>query len=149
MARAIVIIGIVGGFHFAPGVRFQPVGSTPSLSVEYAASATGDYLRPNGGPAWVASVHGPRPPADVVSLSTTSYCQSGTTADGQQTHFGEIAMNGIPFGTRVELLGGTFAGTVFTVEDRIGWGSELDVFQSSCSAAWNYGREQIPVLIEA
>ena len=148
MARAIAIIGIVGGFHFAPGVRFQPVGSTPSHPVGVTTSAMGD-LRPEGGPAWVASVHGPRFPADVVDLSTTSYCQSGTTADGQQTHFGEIAMNGIPFGTRVELLGGMFAGNVFTVEDRIGWGSELDVFQSSCSAAWNYGREQIPVLIEA
>lgn len=144
MSWMLAVLGIVGGLHASavPSTRPQStLGGVDTLSAM-------EILSPEGVPA-VAGSQGPRHPAEIVQLSTTSYCTSGTMADGAQTHFGAVAMNGVPFGTQVELLGGEFAGDVFTVEDRIGWGSQLDVFQISCPAAWQYGRELVSVSIGA
>lgn len=81
----------------------------------------------------------------IVSVSSTSYCQSGIMADGQMTHMGAAAGNMWPLGTRLEILTGSHQGTSVTIEDRIGWGSQLDFFTWSCRAAIDYGREQIEV----
>ena len=86
----------------------------------------------------------PLPPAPVViSLDSTSYCQAGTMADGQETYWGAAAGNEWPFGTRLKILTGRLAGTVVTIADRIGWGSQLDIFSPSCAWSWLYGREAI------
>ncbi len=88
------------------------------------------------------------PPAPVVfTLDTTSYCQAGTMADGQETYVGAAAGNMCPFGTRIKLLSGRLAGTVVTIADRIGWGSQLDIFSPSCAWSWWYGRERVSVEI--
>jgi hypothetical protein len=81
----------------------------------------------------------------VVSLSSTSYCQSGTMADGQQTYVGAVAGNLWQLGTWLHVITGSHAGETVQVLDRIGWGSQLDFFSWSCKRAWDYGRQQILV----
>ena len=104
-------------------------------------------------PKAVQAVKQPIPPTSststinpgIISVSSTSYCQSGIMADGQMTHMGAAAGNMWPLGTRLEILSGSHQGTSVTIEDRIGWGSQLDFFTWSCRAAIDYGREQIEV----
>jgi 3D (Asp-Asp-Asp) domain-containing protein len=73
----------------------------------------------------------------------TAYCGGGTTASGRQVYEGEVATirRDVPFGTRVRIgdLG------TFVVEDRIGHGSEFDVYMSSCSRADEFGRRRLTV----
>jgi 3D (Asp-Asp-Asp) domain-containing protein len=63
----------------------------------------------------------------------TWYCDRGITASGGHTHLGIVATirRDIPFGTKVTIDG---IGT-FVVEDRIGHGSEFDIWIPSCSEA--------------
>lgn len=82
---------------------------------------------------------------ETWSVSSTSYCQSGTTASGKRTYVGEVAGNIWPLGTKLKILSGEHAGEIVTVEDRIGAHSQLDFFTWSCADAWKYGREQIKV----
>jgi 3D (Asp-Asp-Asp) domain-containing protein len=53
------------------------------------------------------------------------------------------AGNRWPFGTRlrVEHVG------VVTVTDRIGWGSDLDLYMTSCSEARQFGRRHLTVTV--
>lgn len=71
------------------------------------------------------------------------YCLTGTMADGQPTHSGAVATldRSIPFGTRVSIPG---LGT-FVVEDRIGYGSDFDVWTPSCATATSWGRRTLTV----
>lgn len=75
----------------------------------------------------------------------TMYCDHGTMADGQQTHLGVVATirRDIPFGTTVSIEG---LGT-YVVEDRIGLGSEFDIWTSACSTANDFGRHRLRVQI--
>ena len=66
-------------------------------------------------------------------------------ADGNTVYYGAVAMNGVPFGTKYQILSGTEAGQVKTVEDRIGSGSEFDIWMGSCDQAIQYGRQQINI----
>ena len=95
-------------------------------------------------PFATASLPTPSGPV-VLTLDSTSYCQSGTMADGQETYWGAAAGNEWPFGTRLKILTGRLAGTVVTIADRIGWGSQLDVFSWSCDWSTRYGREMVEV----
>lgn len=71
------------------------------------------------------------------------YCLSGTMADGQQVHQGAIATldRSIPFGTHITVPG---MGT-YTVEDRVGYGTDFDVWTSSCAMADRWGRHHLQV----
>jgi 3D (Asp-Asp-Asp) domain-containing protein len=75
----------------------------------------------------------------------TMYCLSGTMADGQPVHSGAVATldRSIPFGAHVVIPG---LGT-FTVEDRIGYGSNFDVWTASCATAIGWGRHTLNVTI--
>jgi len=66
-------------------------------------------------------------------------------ADGAALHEGAAAMNDRPFGSQVQILTGTLAGAVLTVEDRYGWGTQLDVFMWDCWAARQYGRQVVEI----
>ena len=82
-------------------------------------------------PRAVQAVKQPIPPtsststinSSIVSVSSTSYCQSGIMADGQMTHMGAAAGNMWPLGTRLEILSGSHQGTSVTIEDVVGIGS--------------------------
>lgn len=65
-------------------------------------------------------------------------------ADGTYTRRRSIAMNSLPLGTRIKLTGPSYFGLrVFTVRDRIGWGSELDFWAPSCGQARSWGRRTV------
>jgi hypothetical protein len=77
---------------------------------------------------------------DTVILDSTAYCQGTTTASGQHVRLGEVAMAGVPFGTRIVVSPAVFGRTRFVVLDRYGYGTQLDFYNPSCSAAIDYGR---------
>lgn len=77
---------------------------------------------------------------EVVS---TCYSQGTTTASGAPVYLGEVANNFLAFGTRIRLEHPVFGRSVFTVEDRIGWGSELDIYNSSEASCSAYGRQEV------
>jgi hypothetical protein len=78
-----------------------------------------------------------------VVQGATSYCQSGTTASGRQTRLGGIAKNDLGLFTWIELRHAVFGRRRFQVLDRIGWGSSMDFYAPSCSAATNFGRRRV------
>ncbi len=77
--------------------------------------------------------------------AATSYCLSGTMADGTQVRRGSLAHNGYRLGTRVWVTPRVFGRHRWTVRDRIGWGSEADFWTGSCATAIQFGRRSISV----
>ena len=69
----------------------------------------------------------------------------GITASGVQAVAGRtIAMDGIPFGTKVEI-----EGHIYTVEDRFGGGytDRIDIYMDSKEEAFQWGRRMLEVKI--
>lgn len=79
------------------------------------------------------------------TLDSTAYsaCDSGTlTASGRSAYFGEAANNMWPLGTRIRLDRPVHGRRDFTILDRIGWGSQLDIFMP-CAWVNAYGRRAV------
>lgn len=69
----------------------------------------------------------------------------GITASGVRGVAGRtIAMDGVPFGTRVEIKG-----HIYIVEDRFGGGytDRIDIFMDSKAEAMRFGRQYLEVII--
>lgn len=81
--------------------------------------------------------------AALFTVTATSYCQPGRMADGTITRPGSVASNAHRLGTRLRLAHPIFGHRVVVVRDRIGWGSQLDIFTSSCTAAQRFGRRRV------
>lgn len=83
----------------------------------------------------------------TLFASSTSYCpgSSGSVmADGSRVRFGSAASNRHPLGTRIRLLGASFHGQrTFTIRDRIGSGSDLDLWSPRCSWSRRWGRRRV------
>jgi 3D (Asp-Asp-Asp) domain-containing protein len=75
-------------------------------------------------------------------VSSTCYAQGGITASGQQARPGEVAANMLPLGTRIILDHPAFGRQEYVILDRIGSGSELDIFNESEAACNQYGRQE-------
>lgn len=72
-----------------------------------------------------------------------------TTASGAKVHEGTIAMNGVPFGTRVRLPN-SFGNKVFVVEDRMSgrYGrNHADIWMPTLGEALKWGRRTVTVEI--
>jgi 3D (Asp-Asp-Asp) domain-containing protein len=99
----------------------------------------------------VVHVHKPKPkpkPAGPVLgehyvVTSTCYDQGTTTASGAHVFVGEVANNMFPLGTRIYLDRAVFGLREFIVDDRIGWGSQLDFYNPSATVCDEYGREGI------
>ena len=84
--------------------------------------------------------------ASLVVATSTAYspCSSGSVmADGSHVRWGSVAQNGLRLGTRIRLTRPVHGRRVFTVRDRIGHGTQLDIFMPSCRAAVLYGRRRV------
>lgn len=81
----------------------------------------------------------------AVATISTAYCLSGTMADGSGVRAGSVAHNGYPLGTRIAVSPPFYGRRRFVVRDRIGWGTELDFWISSCAAARSWGRRSVRV----
>lgn len=79
-------------------------------------------------------------PRSVISTAYGPGCGAGPTASGKEPYVGSAAMNGVPFGSRWRVVE---TAAVYTVEDRIGHGSGLDIYMASCAAARRYGRRGV------
>lgn len=87
-----------------------------------------------------------RHPIRAVTLDTTAYCGTGNrTASGVWPQIGMAASNLFAFGQRLRVPGHG----VVVVTDRVGWGSQLDLFFGSdpgCeSRAVQFGRRSLLV----
>ncbi len=80
-----------------------------------------------------------------LTVSSTAYALRGQMANGENVHQGAVAMNCVPFGTRYSVLDGPRAGQTYTVKDRIGHGSDFDIWMSSRAAAIDYGRRTVTI----
>ena len=72
-----------------------------------------------------------------------------TTASGAKVHDGTLAMNGIPFGTRVRIPD-YYGDKIFTIEDRMHprWGNKkIDIWMPTRAAAKQWGVRTITVEI--
>jgi 3D (Asp-Asp-Asp) domain-containing protein len=56
-------------------------------------------------------------------------------------------MNMLPLGSHIRILTGPLAGYVATVLDRIGWGTDLDVWMASCWEARQYGKQVVQIQV--
>ena len=85
----------------------------------------------------------------IVTTTAYSPCSSGTiTASGQPVRPGIAAANWLPLGTRIRIWPPAFGRTRYVVDDRVGYGTQLDLYTSSCTAAIQYGRriEHVTIL---
>jgi hypothetical protein len=79
--------------------------------------------------------------APTFGAQSTAYCLRGRMSDGTYTRYGSAASNRHPLGTRIRLRRRGPGGVrTWVIRDHIGWGSELDFWQPSCSAARAWGR---------
>jgi 3D (Asp-Asp-Asp) domain-containing protein len=85
------------------------------------------------------------PSGTTRQVTSTGYCLTGTTASGDRVGPGMAAMNGVPLGTRWRISGGPRDGQTLTVTDRIGHGTEFDIWFPTCEQARQYGRRTITV----
>jgi len=78
-----------------------------------------------------------------ITVTSTAYCLTGVTANGEHPYPGSVGMNGVPFGSVWRIVG---TGREYRVNDRIGHGSGFDIaMPGDCAAALNYGRRTITV----
>lgn len=81
--------------------------------------------------------------------AATAYCLRGTMADGTFTRGGSAAHNGYALGTRIHVSPAPWwwpSGN-FTVRDRIGYGTDLDLWAPDCGTAIAYGRRSVSVRV--
>jgi 3D (Asp-Asp-Asp) domain-containing protein len=77
------------------------------------------------------------------TVESTCYAVSGSTASGEQTRPGIAASDELALGTRIMLSSPELGRRVYRIEDRIGSGSQLDLWDSSESACDAYGRREV------
>jgi len=82
-----------------------------------------------------------------VAVVSTAYCLTGTMADGTGVRAGSVASNQYPLGTVLEVRPSPSGRRLWVVRDRIGWGTELDFWVSSCARAIAWGRRTVRVRV--
>lgn len=78
--------------------------------------------------------------------NTTAYCLTGRMADGTFTRARSAAHNGLRLGTTIRLVGrqaGPRGMRKYVIRDRIGWGTQLDLWTGSCATARAWGRRTV------
>jgi hypothetical protein len=79
---------------------------------------------------------------------STCYSQGSITASGEPVRVGIVAQNTLRFGTLIELDHPAFGRRFYRVEDRIGSGSELDIYDPSERACLQYGRRRVGYVVK-
>jgi len=80
------------------------------------------------------------------TVDSTGYdaCSSGSImATGVHTYFGAVANNFLPLYTWIKMDRSINGKTIFRVMDRIGSGSQLDVWFPGCTQAISWGRREV------
>lgn len=89
----------------------------------------------------------------IVSSTAYDLCSSGPImANGRHVHTGAVANNFLPLGTLIRMdrrigmhdeHGRYLRKRYFRVEDRIGWGSQLDIWHARCDESNAWGRRVV------
>ena len=85
----------------------------------------------------------------IMHVTCTAYTAGdgmtpGTVmANGETVHYGAIACNFLPIGTKVRI-----DGEIFTVKDRCGYGDRIDIYMNSLDECYQFGirTKQVEVL---
>lgn len=78
------------------------------------------------------------------ALSSTAYTSTGNNmASGEKPYEGAVACNLVPLGTKIYIEGYGY----FVVKDRIGHGSQLDIFMDTYEEAIQFGRRTVKVYV--
>lgn len=78
------------------------------------------------------------------ALSSTAYTHTGNNmANGEKPYEGAVASNLVPLGTKIYIEGYGY----FVVKDRIGHGSQLDIFMDTYEKAIQFGRRTLKVYV--
>ena len=83
--------------------------------------------------------------AGMIAVVATSFCLTGTMADGSHTRRWSAAHNGYPLGTRIWIDPAVFGRHRWVVRDRIGFGTQLDFWSPSCATSRRFGRRVVKV----
>lgn len=84
---------------------------------------------------------------EAYTVGSTSYCLSGTMADGTGVRPGSAASNAHPLGTKIYTSRPVFGLRRWTIRDRIGYGSQLDFWAPACSMSTAWGRRTISYVL--
>ena len=79
-----------------------------------------------------------------IEVIATCYCLKGNMANGEQVHWGAVASNDYPFGTRIY---SEYWDHTFVVKDRIGHGTELDFWHEDCQRCIAFGKRRLNVIV--
>lgn len=132
-----------------PGKATQRAAAPPGRgaggAARRAASFSSGQRLPRQLPRQRHALHSTGAGSFTRTLDVTAYCGAGTTASGAPTREGSAATldRGIPFGSQAVTPFGTFV-----ITDRIGHGSDLDLFMSSCARAREFARRRVSVTFE-
>lgn len=149
MSKRLLLLALVAGCATptAPTVTLpKGLGKTPERVTVGTVTAPSPVKTPRATPskasrsrALAAPSHGTGPRLDVTCYSWTG----SRTASGKWPRVGMAASNSYPFGTRllVEHVG------IVTVEDRIGHGTDLDLYGPSESYCRRFGRQHLRVQV--
>jgi 3D (Asp-Asp-Asp) domain-containing protein len=78
------------------------------------------------------------------ALSSTAYTHTGNNmANGEKPYEGAVACNLVPIGTKIYIEGYGY----FVVKDRIGHGSQLDIFMDTYDECIQFGRRTLQVYV--
>ncbi len=78
------------------------------------------------------------------ALSSTAYTHTGNNmANGEKPYEGAVACNLVPLGTKIYIEGYGY----FVVKDRIGHGSQLDIFMDTYDECIQFGRRTLKVYV--
>lgn len=123
-----------------------PTASPSPTPVPTAAPTPAPTRRPQPQPRVQAPVQAQTGNGPTRQVESTAYCLRGTTKSGKRAGPGQAAMLGTAnLGSVWEVLSGPRQGARLEVTDRIGKGSQFDIWMASCSEARAYGRHTIHI----
>lgn len=135
--------------HVVPTPSGDRLRSTPTVLPTPTVTPTPSPIPtpvPTAVPVRVAPRVRAAPIGGSRQVNSTCYALTSNNAAGRTPRLGDVAMNGVPMGSRWYVHDGPYAGRVLVVADRIGHSSQFDVWNPS--RAWCldvYGRRTIRI----
>ena len=150
MKKALVVIAAVLSFvvYIAPILTQAGFNAAPGADMTDIATATFTPTPASNMVAMPTSTLAIPSPLETLTMRITAYASVPDetdstpfiTANGTYVHNGIVAVNGLPFGTKIEIPS-LFGDQVFTVEDRTSTKvhDTVDIWMPTVGAALDFG----------
>ncbi|HEX4104006.1 MAG TPA: hypothetical protein VHZ04_00820 [Candidatus Paceibacterota bacterium] len=149
MKKALVVIAAVVSFVVYVAPIITQAGFIVAPDADMAGIATATFApTPTPDMAITTSTLAIPSPLETLTMRITAYASVPDetdstpfiTANGTYVHNGIVAVNGLPFGTKIELPS-LFGDRIFTVEDRTSTKvhNTVDIWMPSVTAALDFG----------